>query len=316
MDIDLLGPLRVDTDGPALAPRDRVVLSALAVHPGNVLSAGQLADALWHDTPPESWAKVVQGCVVRIRKALGPEAVETTPHGYRLEPSGVRVDAREFERLVRLGHEHQARGLPERAVVSYERALELWRGEPFDELRDWDAGRVEAERLHELMQSCAEELLAARSAAGQSTEVTADAAALVSQEPWRERRWAVLALAQYRAGRQAAALASIRQAKAALGSQLGIDAGHELAALETAILNQDPNLLDGLEAAAETCPYKGLAFYDVNDRDAFFGRDRGDAGLSGPARPAPDAGPGGAIGVREIVAGPRRAGAETARPGP
>ena len=84
MDIGLLGPLHVDHNGSALGPRDRVVLSALAVRPGDVLSPDQLADALWHEQPPASWPKVVQGCVVRLRKALGSDALETTPHGYRL----------------------------------------------------------------------------------------------------------------------------------------------------------------------------------------------------------------------------------------
>ena len=46
MALSLLGPLQVDGDG-RLSPRDRVVLSALAVHAGDVLSAERLADALW-----------------------------------------------------------------------------------------------------------------------------------------------------------------------------------------------------------------------------------------------------------------------------
>ena len=51
-----------------LGRRDRAVLTALAVSPGEALSADQLAEVLWPDEPPASWAKVVQGCVVRLRK--------------------------------------------------------------------------------------------------------------------------------------------------------------------------------------------------------------------------------------------------------
>ena len=67
---------------------------------------------------------------------------------------------------------------------------------------------------------------------------------LTGQQPFRERRWALLALAQYRSGRQADALASIRSARRALGQELGLDPGSELVALESRILAQDPGLTD------------------------------------------------------------------------
>jgi DNA-binding SARP family transcriptional activator len=78
----LLGPLRVD-GVERLAPRDRVVLSVLALEAGHVVPSERLADALWGEQVPESWAKVVQGSVVRLRKLLGRAAVETTSGGYR-----------------------------------------------------------------------------------------------------------------------------------------------------------------------------------------------------------------------------------------
>ena len=76
--------MEVDADGAALGPRDRVVLTALAVHCGEAVSGDRLADALWGDEVPASWNKVVQGCVVRLRKVLGQNAIETVPTGYRL----------------------------------------------------------------------------------------------------------------------------------------------------------------------------------------------------------------------------------------
>ena len=82
--IALLGPLAIDGGDVSLGPRDRVVLTALATRAGEVVSAEQLADALWGEQPPASWSKVVAGCVSRLRRALGAEAIETTSHGYRL----------------------------------------------------------------------------------------------------------------------------------------------------------------------------------------------------------------------------------------
>ena len=72
---------------------------------------------------------------------------------------------------------------------------------------------------------------------------------LVNEEPLRERRWAILALAQYRCARQVDALRSIARARRVLG-ELGIDPGSELVELEAAILRQDPALSIVPEAAA------------------------------------------------------------------
>ena len=98
--IRVLGPLTVGGNAAGLAPRDRVVLAVLALRPGEVVSAEQLAEALWGEQPPVSWHKVVPGCVMRLRRAMGAEAIETVAEGYRLVVPGDEVDARRFERLV------------------------------------------------------------------------------------------------------------------------------------------------------------------------------------------------------------------------
>lgn len=103
--ISVLGPLAVDGQTGRLGPRDRVVLAALAVRPGEPIRADRLADALWGETPPETWAKVVQGCIMRLRRALGASAIETSGQGYRLLLPPDQVDSVRFERLLRRGRE-------------------------------------------------------------------------------------------------------------------------------------------------------------------------------------------------------------------
>jgi DNA-binding SARP family transcriptional activator len=274
MQVRLLGPLELDPEGRVLSPRDRVVLSALAVRRGVSCSADELADALWGDHPPVSAPKVVQGCVMRLRRALGADAIRTTGNGYTLSTSSVLLDVQVFADAINQAREHCDVGSPERAVPLLNRALSLWRGRPFDELEDWPPGQLEAERLAELRRAAQEDLLAARLDCGEHREVAADGMVMVGEEPWRERRWAILALAQYRGGRQADALASIRRARHALDDQLGLDPGSELVRLEQAILSQAPELAAALDerTASATCPYKGLSSYDADDRDTFFGR--------------------------------------------
>jgi Bacterial transcriptional activator domain len=65
---------------------------------------------------------------------------------------------------------------------------------------------------------------------------------LVSQQPLRERLWAALLLALYRAGRQADALRAYQRARTILVEELGIEPGAELRRLQAAILAQDPAL--------------------------------------------------------------------------
>ena len=49
MDIRVLGPVTVGGDTEGLGRRDRVVLAALVVRRGEVVSAETLADALWEE---------------------------------------------------------------------------------------------------------------------------------------------------------------------------------------------------------------------------------------------------------------------------
>ncbi len=99
----------------------------------------------------------------------------------------------------------------------------------------------------------------AQLASGQHAEIVGELEALVTAEPLRERRWAMLMLAQYRAGRQADALRSYQRARTMLGEELGIEPGPELRALELAVATQDPMLEPpSRNGASATAPRNGL----------------------------------------------------------
>lgn len=259
-----------------MGPRETLVLAALTMRVGDVVSADQLADAVWGDTPPASWHKNLQTCIVRLRKALGAGAIETTAHGYRLTLPADAVDSHRFEALVVRGHELSMLGEPERAAYTLGQALALWRGRPLGELEDWEPGNLEASRLSDLRLDAQEWWLEAMVEAGRYRDVLTEARSLVDAAPLRERRWELLALAQYRAGRQGEALRTIHEVRRRLADDLGLDPGSELSALEEAILRQDPALdLAAIESpSSDVCPYLGLMPYDVDDEESFFGRDR------------------------------------------
>ena len=275
MEVRVLGALTLDDGAVSLAPRDRAVMGALTIRIGESVSDATLATAVWGDDPPASWSHVIPGCIMRLRRLIVPGRVETTPHGYRLTRENIEVDAERFERLVAQGTQQLELGEPERAAHTFAEALALWRGEPFVDLPDWEPAQIAGYRLEEMRLSAEELLLDARLQAGEVQEVAAMARARVAEAPLRERRWVVLSLAQYRQGRQADALATVRMARGLLAAELGLDPCAELAALEQAILRQDPSLLSSqvFRAASPECPYFGLPPAGVADFERYFGRE-------------------------------------------
>jgi WD40 repeat protein/DNA-binding SARP family transcriptional activator len=272
--IAVLGPLAISGDGGSLAPRDRVVLAALTVRHGEVVGAAVLADALWRDEPPATWSKQVQASVVRLRRALGAGAIETEADGYRLVVPGDEIDSHRFERLVARARGLVTVGASDRAADQLAEALALWRGAPLADLDGWEPGRIEAARLEELRLEAEEARLDAALRAGLHREVLAEAKARVAEQPLREHRWALLALAQYQSGQQADALRTIRALRQRLADEFGLAPAPALAPLEDAILQQDPSLaVTATLPPSDLCPYQGLVPYDVGDAEAFFGRD-------------------------------------------
>ncbi|MDQ0673158.1 DNA-binding SARP family transcriptional activator [Pseudarthrobacter siccitolerans] len=280
MEVRVLGALTLDDGRIPLAPRDRAVMGALTVRLGAALSVESLAEALWGDSLPASWSKVIPGCIMRLRRLIAPALIETTPFGYRLAPEHVEVDAEQFERLVSRGTHQLKLGEPERAAHSLAEALDLWRGEAFVELIDWGPAQIASARLEEMRLGVEELLLDALLQTGEVQEVAALARARVAEAPLRERRWVLLSVAQYRQGRQADALAAVRRARAILSADLGLDPSTELAELEQAILRQDPSLLTDhvFRAGSPECPYFGLPPAGMADAERYFGREQELAG--------------------------------------
>ena len=272
----VLGPASVDGTAP-LAPRDRQVLAALVVEAGRVCPADRLAEALYGESPPATWRKVVHGSVGRLRRLLGDHAIVTTRAGYRLELGDDEIDVRRFERLVAEAERLSTAGEHERAALALAAAIELLVGDPWADLGAWEPAVAVAARYRELARHAEEQLVREELASGHHDAALAAAAELVVREPLREQRWEALALAQYRAGRQGEALRTIRRARQVLAEELGLEPGPELVGLERAILTQDPGLAGPLPEVGwhrAGCPYRGLAAYDVDDGEWFFGRGR------------------------------------------
>lgn len=239
----LLGAVEASSDGQTvdLGPaRQRCVLVALLVEVNRVVSVDQLVDRVWGERTPHRVRGTLYSYLSRLRKALtgtGEVCIARQSGGYRLAVDESAVDVHRFRRLVA-----DARSADdEHALVLYEQALGLWRGNAFGELdTPWLASvraALEQERSAAAMDHVDVALRCARH--GRLLPVLS---ALASENPLDERVAGQLMLALYRSGRRAEALNHYQRIRIRLVEELGTDPSPPLQRLHHQILIAAPAL--------------------------------------------------------------------------
>jgi DNA-binding SARP family transcriptional activator/tetratricopeptide (TPR) repeat protein len=244
MRLCLLGPLEVLAGGESfnVGPRQRrMVLAALAVDAGRMLTLETIADRVWGDAQPQRARHTLYAHLVRIRKMLkqasaagdGSAGIVRRAGGYVLEIEEDRVDLRRFDGLV-----VRARGPeqgPEDQLRLLDEALNLWRGEPLAGLPgDW-AARIRQgwhNRRIDAAVAWAEAALLVNAAGPAITRLTD----LIAEYPLSERLTAVLMRAMCAAGRGTDALDCYGRIRRRLADELGVDPSLDLQAMHQAIL--------------------------------------------------------------------------------
>ncbi|GII78760.1 SARP family transcriptional regulator [Sphaerisporangium rufum] len=247
MFIGVLGPVAAwDAAGAAVplkGPRHREVLARLVAAGGRVVSVDLLAADLWDDPPPGAIG-AIRTFVGALRRALEPGRPPRTPPslivtagtGYALRAAPDAVDAWRFEQAV------EAREQPSALLTRLDAALALWRGPAYSDFAAAPWAEPERARLAELRSRAVERRAEALLALDRAAQAVPGLDAHTRAHPWREEGWRLLALAYYRAGRQADALAALRGARRALSEEFGLDPGPRLRELETDILRQADRL--------------------------------------------------------------------------
>ncbi|MEU2167420.1 BTAD domain-containing putative transcriptional regulator [Micromonospora chersina] len=248
----VLGPLVATGErGPVAlkGARQRAVLARLLVARGRVVPVDRLVDDLWPE-PPEGAVGAVRTFVADLRRALEPDRpprqparlLVTAPPGYALAATPEAVDAGRFDAAVAAAGELLAAGRAGPALATLDDALALWRGPAYAEFAGEPWARAEIDRLDEVRMLAVERRAEALLALGRAAEAASDLRAQAAAHPLREDTWRLLAVALYRAGRQGDALAALRDARAVLVRELGVDPGPRLRRLEADILAQAPYL--------------------------------------------------------------------------
>ena len=239
MELRVLGPVEAldGADPIALRPAERRLLAALVACRPSPVRYDALAEAVWGEEVPRSATRSLQTHVLRLRSALGVDAVETVSGGYRLADV-VAVDADAFVASLRDATTLDgADGLA--ALEAWDAALGYWHGTPFDALGDWPPAVTERARLVELWHGAREQRCAVALTVGPAGDSVAEAEAMVLAEPLRERRWALLMTALAAAGRRPDALRAYDRARRILATELGISPGTELSRLHASLLRED-----------------------------------------------------------------------------
>ncbi len=232
MSVWVLGPLL--TDGGPLSPRERSVLSALILRAGFPVSADELADAVWGDEPPGTWPKQLQASIGRLRRASSVHARSRPAPAATRSPS-TRIRSTRADSTASWMPRVRRRPTATPRAPRTRSTAHSTSGEAHP-IPTCPSGRLPSSNQSGSPR-CACRPTSSDSVPGSRSASTSrpsrGAERLVREQPLREQRWALLATALYRSGRQADALAAIRSARERLADELGIELGEELRRLET-----------------------------------------------------------------------------------
>jgi DNA-binding SARP family transcriptional activator/tetratricopeptide (TPR) repeat protein len=238
----VLGPFEVIRDGEAVplpTGRLRVLLAALVWSANQVVPGHVLIDQIWREDLPGRPRNTLHTYMARLRRLLGPGAIETTHHGYALRVPPDNVDLLRFRSLVRRSQEAGADGRAEQELPLLREALALRRGEPF---ADVSSTWLE----HDIVPRLAEEwfgLLMRRIdlelAAGRHEELIPELRELAGAHPLREMISQRLMLALHRSDRRAEAVQVYRHMRTTIRDELGLDPSPRMQRLHRSILSGD-----------------------------------------------------------------------------
>ncbi|MBC7300251.1 MAG: winged helix-turn-helix domain-containing protein [Nocardia sp.] len=252
----VLGLIAIRRDDAMIAlpgARARLLLAALAVHPGRARSAPSLIDEVWGDQPPRTPINALHTQVSRLRALLPEGALEIGPAGYRLTLPADTVDLTAVAALARRADEHLAAGQTAVCLATIALARTLWRGEPGADLPDStpaDDLRAAATELRRHLDQT--ELTAHTTARDFSAAIPLARAA--AADPLDESAHTTLIRLLALAGRTNEALEVFAAFRLRLIEELGADPGPALLALNAAVLRGEPVELPGIPAAGPGAP--------------------------------------------------------------
>jgi predicted ATPase/DNA-binding SARP family transcriptional activator len=251
--ISVLGPVEVRRDGvpvPVPGGKTSELLVRLALETGKFVRADRLVEDVWAADAVNTRRNTLQSKIAKLRRAFGdPQVVMSGEGGYTLAVEPSEVDALAVLRDTATAAELLDAGDDRGAADLSASALERYRGDLLQAAGTADWAAPYRARLEEARMELTETQFAARLRLGGAGDLIGDLESAVATYPFQEGLWELLITAQYRAGRQAEALATYQRVRALLTDELGLAPGPRLQELERRILVHDSALGIGERAA-------------------------------------------------------------------
>ncbi|MXM68970.1 hypothetical protein GR925_37665 [Streptomyces sp. HUCO-GS316] len=254
MNIEVLGPLRVEVNGVSIVPtagKPRQLLALLALRTGRLVPIPTLMDELWGDRIPRSAQTTLQTYVLQLRRLItktlpgefsgtAKDVLVTHFGSYQLDGPVGSCDARTFHEKAAAGSRALEAGADAEASALLGEALDLWRGPA---LADVPAGRIlETEilgvteartRVHELR-------IEADLRLGRHSEILGELLMLTARYPLNENVCALLMQALHRSGHTWRALEAYQRLRTTLVRELGVEPSSRVQRLHQQVLGAAP----------------------------------------------------------------------------
>jgi DNA-binding SARP family transcriptional activator len=244
----LLGPLTVrrGAESLPLGPvKRRAMLATLVLAANDPVSIDRLTETVW-ESPPTSAVANLRTHATALRQLLfdddGTNRLGSSRRAYRLTVRGGELDLAEFDDLAGQGRDSRAEGDLTTAVRHFGAALDLWQGEPAQNVPASGVMEAMLAPLKERRLLVFEEYADTRLSLAEHNAILGELQHQALLHPHRERLWEQLALARYRSGNVVGALDTVSEAFARLREDLGIEPGESMRRLHRAILQRDPAL--------------------------------------------------------------------------
>lgn len=250
--ISLLGPVRAwGNDGELeLGSRQRkAVLAVLAMRANQLVTKGELVDAIWGEDAPASAYGGIHTHISALRKRLEPhwsrraagQVLVSAGAGYRLRLGGSQLDVERFQDLCELARERRAARDVAGELTALDAALELWQGKALDGVTGPHASRQRL-RLTDLRLSTIERRARLMIDTGAHHVVIDELDRLCRAHPLREVPHSLLMQALYLDGRRQDALDVFHRLRTATVERLGTEPGPCPSGMHDEIRRDDPAL--------------------------------------------------------------------------
>jgi DNA-binding SARP family transcriptional activator/tetratricopeptide (TPR) repeat protein len=248
----LLGPFEFRVGGQAVllrSARTRILLAALLLRPGRLVSSVELIEAIWGTHQPDNPRRALHVCLVRARASLAEAGIEdliiSGADGYRIDVPAGSIDVTAFQRWIERADAAAARDDAERERSALTEALSLWRGDPLADVPSDQLFRGYGTHLAEQRLQVFERRVDRSLQAGLHADVVGDLAELAARNPLRERLWAQYVTALHQAGRRSDAIEAYHTVRGRLVDELGVEPGEELRRLHATVLSGTSEANDG-----------------------------------------------------------------------